>query len=229
MSICGKNGGRKKQNDLSVIYDEVKTAEEHLDTSPVLSENEKKPPLCTRLHLVALSLGIVCTVLVSVLITLGIQFNAVMLEQSNLTAQTQQLWTEKAELERQALELTQDRNRLNWTIGVIMEYKNFPVDTHCPQKVCKACLDGWLQFQSKCYLFTEHPFSSQWKTWEESQKKCREINADLVVIDSKEEQEFISNQTEAYDTNIKGYWIGLRRNSEKENWTWVNGRNFTVT
>lgn len=55
-------------------------------------------------------------------------------ENSNLTAQNLQLWTEKTDLERQYKELARERDGLNWTIGVILEHKNFPVDRHCPQK-----------------------------------------------------------------------------------------------
>ena len=55
-------------------------------------------------------------------------------ENSNLTARNLQLWTEKTDLERRNGELTRERDRLNWTIGVILEHKDFPVERHCPQK-----------------------------------------------------------------------------------------------
>lgn len=55
-------------------------------------------------------------------------------ENSNLTAQNLQLRTQKADLERQMEELSREKDRLNWTMGVIMEYENFPVNAHCPQK-----------------------------------------------------------------------------------------------
>lgn len=51
--------------------------------------------------------------------------------------------------------------------------------------VCKPCKDGWLLFQSKCYLFHEPYYG---KNWEESRKECKGMNADLVVIESQEEQ-----------------------------------------
>lgn len=59
----------------------------------------------------------------------------------------------------------------------------FLIDT-----VCKPCQDGWLWFQSKCYLFTEYKYYSEWKSWEESQNACRGLAADLVVIESQDEQ-----------------------------------------
>lgn len=64
--------------------------------------------------------------------------NTVMSEQQreniNLTAQNLQLWTQKTDLERRTEELTREKDGLNWTMGVILEYENFPVNTHCPQR-----------------------------------------------------------------------------------------------
>ncbi|XP_073340778.1 asialoglycoprotein receptor 2-like [Pagrus major] len=222
-----------KPKDLETIYDEVKCAQLGWDTNPVKPENKKKAPLFTLLHLVAAVLGIICVSLLSVLIAIHIHFNTVVSEQlrenSNLTAKNLQLWTEKTDLERQKKELTRERDGLNWTIGVILEYKNFPVDHHCPQKVCKPCLDHWVQFQTNCYFFLESGYSSKWETWHGSREKCREKNADLVVIESQEEQEFINNHTKAYDDEWHGYWIGLSRKDMTDGWKWVDGSNVTMT
>ncbi|XP_053183217.1 C-type lectin domain family 4 member M-like [Scomber japonicus] len=220
----------EKPNDQEIIYDEVKTEEQTWDTTPVIQVNEKKAPLHTPLKLVAAALGIICVILVSVVIALSIHFNTVISEKhrenTNLTAQNQQLWTEKTDLERRTEELTRDRDGLNWTMGAILEYENFPVKTHCPQKVCKPCLDGWVLFQSHCYLFTSSDYYYDWKDWSGSRDFCRERNAQLVVIGSQEEQEFINNHTKQYDDEKHGYWIGLR---EESTWTWIDGSNLTVT
>ncbi len=54
--------------------------------------------------------------------------------------------------------------------------------------VCQPCLDDWVQFQSSCYMFAESNYYYNWKSWEGSQEECRDVNADLVVIESQEEQ-----------------------------------------
>ncbi|TDH11475.1 hypothetical protein EPR50_G00060730 [Perca flavescens] len=218
----------EKPNDLEIIYDEVKTWEDKaLDSNPAISENEKKAPLCTLLHKLAASLGIICVILVSAIITVSIHFNTVMSEQHrenvNLTAQTRQLWKEKTDLERQTEELTRERDGLNWTVGVIMEYHHFPVKAHCPQKVCRPCLEGWVLFQTNCYLFSTSDYYD-WRAWQGSRDKCQRMQADLVVIESQEEQEFISNHTKYYDA-LHGYWIGLSR---MDTWAWVDGSNLTL-
>ncbi|XP_068616569.1 CD209 antigen-like protein C [Brachionichthys hirsutus] len=206
------------------IYEDVKQV---CDTDSVQPENKKDDPSHSLHHRVAAGLGVTCLVLVSVIVALGVRFNAAMSEQDSLTARNLQLRKEKADLERRTEELTRGKDRLNWTIGAILEYENFPVQTRCPEKVCKACLDDWVPFQSKCYQFFDSQYSSNWKTWRESQKQCREANANLVKIESQEEQEFISNHTKYYNDEMHGYWIGLK---EKPNpGLWVDGSNVTLT
>lgn len=55
-------------------------------------------------------------------------------ENVRLMAQNLLLWKEKTNFERQTEELTRQRDGLNWTMSVILEYEYFPVNTHCPQK-----------------------------------------------------------------------------------------------
>lgn len=54
--------------------------------------------------------------------------------------------------------------------------------------VCKPCQAGWMQFKSNCYLFEESDYYYNWRSWEGSRKRCKEVMADLVVIESLEEQ-----------------------------------------
>ncbi|XP_061598129.1 CD209 antigen-like protein A isoform X2 [Cololabis saira] len=85
------------------------------------------------------------------------------------------------------------------------------------------CPDGWRRFGSSFYKkFTES------KTWSESRKDCEKRGADLVIINSKEEQDFVRR------LNTNGYsWIGLKaerstRTQEYE-WKWVDGSPLTTT
>ncbi|KAM9353543.1 C-type lectin domain family 12 member B-like [Symphorus nematophorus] len=141
---------------------------------------------------------------------------------SNLTAENEKLITERSTLERQAEELSRDRDNLNWTLGVILKFNDFPVNEYCPDKKCQPCQKDWILFQEKCYLFKEYP----WKAWKNSRKECQSKTADLVVIDSLQEQEFISNHTKFYHDEYHGYWLGLQETEDKD-WVWVDGRNDT--
>ncbi|XP_068425879.1 asialoglycoprotein receptor 2-like [Clinocottus analis] len=221
----------EKPSNPEIIYDEVKTCKEQAwDTKCAIADIMKKVPLCTMLHLVAAGLGIICVILLSAVITVSIYFSTAMSEQHreniNLTAQNRQMWTEMTNLERQTEELTRERDKLNWTVGVILDFENFPVNTHCPQKVCKPCLDGWVLFQSNCYMFSTSDYYYDWRSWETSRDQCKQMKADLVVIESQEEQEFINNHTKYYNDESHGYWIGL---TKMDTWTWVDGSNYPVT
>ncbi|KAM4600426.1 uncharacterized protein ACJ7VT_020371 [Polymixia lowei] len=195
-------------------------------------ENEKTTLRSSPIQLVTVGLGILCIILVSVITAICIHLNAVISEHnannSNLTRQILQLWAEKSSLERQTEELSREKDSLNWTLGVILGFDTFPVRDYCSQKVCKPCLEDWVLFRSSCYLFQQFTYHSKWRTWDGSQQECRNMGADLVVIGSQEEQEFVNNYTERYNDDNHGYWIGLSDKATATQWTWVDGSNPTV-
>ncbi|KAM4581216.1 asialoglycoprotein receptor 2-like [Odontesthes bonariensis] len=127
-------------------------------------------------------------------------------------------------LKNQTEELSRDRDDLNWTLGVILKFDNFPVKDFCPDKKCQPCPKGWILHQKKCYLFYNEALN--WKTWNKSREHCKRTEADLVVIDNLQEQEFISEHIEFYYDIFHGYWIGL--NERDDSWFWVDGRNDTL-
>lgn len=128
-------------------------------------------------------------------------------------------------LKRQVKELSKVADTFNMTLKVILNFDSFPVNKYCPDGKCQPCPTGWNMFQGNCYLFYEE--RPPWKSWADSRKYCKEQTADLVVIDSLQEQEFISNHTKFYFDKFHGYWLGLRKNND-ENWVWVDGQNDTL-
>ncbi|XP_018516260.1 asialoglycoprotein receptor 2 [Lates calcarifer] len=81
------------------------------------------------------------------------------------------------------------------------------------------CQTGWIHFQSSCYVINHRELPDQ-KTWEDARDDCRGKNADLVVIEYPEEQDFIYNSS-LVSLGMNGYWIGLR--GENGSWNWVSG------
>ncbi|XP_074551399.1 C-type lectin domain family 4 member E-like [Halichoeres trimaculatus] len=81
----------------------------------------------------------------------------------------------------------------------------------------KTCPPGWKMFGCSCYLF-----STQKKSWEKSRQDCRARGADLVVIESFKEQEFLVNSIKAYS------WIGLSDRDNEGTWKWTDGAPLTL-
>ncbi|XP_028281028.1 uncharacterized protein LOC114448325 [Parambassis ranga] len=229
-----RDPAQENQNNLETIYTEVKTETkteaQAWDAPPAKAAgSEDKAPRRPLLPKRVVVLGI-CVTVVTITIAVCIHFLSEQHRQNvDLAALNLQLWAEQASLQRQVEELLRATERLNWTMSVILEYDVFPVNTHCPHKVCRPCLDGWLHFQSKCLLISKSPHYSGWRNWQSSQDHCRQSRAELVVIESQEEQEFINNHTERYHDERHGYWIGLSNKSPTEAWTWVDGSNVTVS
>ncbi|XP_034044136.1 CD209 antigen-like protein E [Thalassophryne amazonica] len=75
----------------------------------------------------------------------------------------------------------------------------------------QSCPASWLLFQSSCYYI-----SSERKTWDESRQACLQQGADLVIIDSKQEQGFLTG----FASNA---WIGMTDRDEEGTWKWLDG------
>ncbi|ROL54385.1 Transmembrane protein 135 [Anabarilius grahami] len=77
--------------------------------------------------------------------------------------------------------------------------------------------DGWIYFQSSFYYI-----SSEKKSWTESRRNCTEREADLIIINNREEQDFVKKMSDGVKV-----WIGLTDSDEEGRWKWVDGTNMT--
>ncbi|XP_007951899.1 C-type lectin domain family 4 member G [Orycteropus afer afer] len=81
---------------------------------------------------------------------------------------------------------------------------------------CEPCPKSWVLFQGSCYLF-----SQQQNYWGQAQKSCADAGAHLVMVDSWEEQTFLSQNTSGL-----GFWLGLkaeRLQGKIQGYQWMDG------
>ncbi|XP_026232666.1 asialoglycoprotein receptor 2-like [Anabas testudineus] len=110
--------------------------------------------------------------------------------------------------------LTQERNHLKTSLTE-MSAERKRLQCLCKQK--KTCPPGWTKFWCSCYLL-----STKTGSWATGREDCRTRGGDLVVIDSIEEQTYVSKFT---NTNT---WIGLSDSDEEGTWEWVDETPLTV-
>uniref|UniRef100_H3CYG6 Aggrecan core protein n=1 Tax=Tetraodon nigroviridis TaxID=99883 RepID=H3CYG6_TETNG len=75
-----------------------------------------------------------------------------------------------------------------------------------------GCPEGWLEFKASCYLHV-----AETDTWSEAERRCQELNAHLVSITSREEQQFVNSNGQDYQ------WIGLDDRDVQNEFRWTDG------
>ncbi|CAI7935143.1 Hypothetical predicted protein, partial [Podarcis lilfordi] len=99
-----------------------------------------------------------------------------------------------------------------WTGGFVIIILGVAV-TVLVNSTCKVCPVQWQLHRDKCYWQSEDT-----KTWNESQHDCSTRDSHLLVIQDKQEMDFIKNITK----NAK-FWIGLSLSLAENKWMWITG------
>ncbi|KAM9398868.1 uncharacterized protein ACWYII_031314 isoform 1-T1 [Salvelinus alpinus] len=129
---------------------------------------------------------------------------------------------DKIQLQERNNALTKDRDMLRNRVSVLTNEKVAldkslsECELNICQKIWNSCPEGWRLLGSSCYFL-----SPQMKTWEESRLDCLNRGADLMIINSKEEREFLCGLN-------KIVWIGLTDTVTGGNWKWVDGTALTT-
>uniref|UniRef100_A0A8C8Z105 C-type lectin domain family 4 member A n=1 Tax=Prolemur simus TaxID=1328070 RepID=A0A8C8Z105_PROSS len=81
------------------------------------------------------------------------------------------------------------------------------------EKVWSCCPKNWKSFSSKCYFI-----ATDSKSWNESEKNCSRMEAHLLVINTKDEQDFINRNLDKQSA----YFVGLSDPEGQGRWQWVD-------
>ncbi|KAM9398928.1 CD209 antigen-like protein C isoform 1-T1 [Salvelinus alpinus] len=147
-------------------------------------------------RLAAVCLGVLCVLQVTLNISLRLAFY----NRGNETEERDQLQTSCNTLTEERDQLQKERDYL------MTKFSNLK----------QTCPEGWQQFESSWYFL-----STVKKTWKESRQDCLERGADLVIVNSDMEQEFL------FGFN-KRAWIGLTDSVTEGTWKWVDGTPLTT-
>ncbi|KAJ8260446.1 hypothetical protein GJAV_G00182250, partial [Gymnothorax javanicus] len=178
-------------------------------------------------RLAAVCLGLLCALLLTATLVLCVLYTSqsqtyslLERDREELRASNSTMVQERDQLQRNNTRLKTERDQLQRDYNIFKQavLKTFPfIDQYCPissqKRECKPCPQDWQLFHSKCYYF-----STEYKSWTESRNDCIKRGADLVIIKSKEEQDFISSNSIHNDR-----WIGLSDTVTAGTWLWVDG------
>ncbi|XP_051259622.1 C-type lectin domain family 17, member A-like isoform X2 [Dicentrarchus labrax] len=160
---------------------------------------------------VVFCLGLFTVLLLVGLICLGVHYRDLSAELSTINGNlTELLQASKDKLSS----MTEERDLLNASLTEMTKEVDRLQRLSKQKKTCPA---GWKMFSCTCYLFSTNSYS-----WEEGRQDCRERGADLVIIDSSEEQEFLTKNIR------KDTWIGLTDRVNEGTWKWTDGTPLTL-
>ncbi|XP_041789778.1 C-type lectin domain family 4 member M-like [Chelmon rostratus] len=137
-------------------------------------------------------------------------YNNLAEERDQLQTSSNNLTKERDQLQERFAVLTKNRNDLQRKLqDTEASWKNMTKETDDLKRILKNF--EWTYFRGSFYHV-----SSTKKTWQESRDDCLLKGADLMIINSKEE--------EAFSRQFKKYmWIGLTDTETEGAWKWVDG------
>ncbi|XP_049900120.1 CD209 antigen-like [Epinephelus moara] len=141
-------------------------------------------------------------------------------QQNSLTEERDELRRINSDIEASRKNLTEERDDLKRKLNDSVSQQNSLTEERdklnraiqgCRMELEKLSPARWMYFRGSFYHI-----SSDQKTWQESRRDCQQKDADLVIINSKEEQDF-TRQFQKY------MWIGLTDLQTEGTWKWVDG------
>ncbi|XP_058626517.1 CD209 antigen-like protein C isoform X2 [Onychostoma macrolepis] len=121
------------------------------------------------------------------------------------------------QLLNKSMQLTKERDELLSSNHVLIKQTDQLRQEKNELLISIRGMDGWIYYQSNLYFI-----SSEKKSWTESRRSCTERGADLIIINNRQEQDFVKK----ISANAH-VWIGLTDIDVEGTWKWVDGSTLT--
>lgn len=164
-------------------------------------------------RLVGICFGLLSSLQAALNVSLRLYFHMYIETNTSLSGDNDQLKAAQVRLQANYSELVAERDQLQANFTTLNKERADLLRRL--SKLETASAHGWRYFRSSFYLI-----SSERRTWRESRHNCKERDADLVIINSREEQEFVVDFGRETDTIV---WIGATDYDKERHWLWVDG------
>ncbi|XP_036438828.1 CD209 antigen-like protein E [Colossoma macropomum] len=227
--ICFEELNRADQDEKVVVVYECVDSVRGRDPNSETDDTNTKRILQTesntagsRNHrLAAVHLGLLCVLLLTAITLPWFMFTA---ERDNLQTSYTNMTTDRDQLQTSYTNLIKERDQLQTSNTNLAkerdqlqkEREGLERKFSELERLIKQL--EWIYFNSSIYYI-----STERKSWNESRQFCRERGADLLIINSREEQEFTAMLIRGQWT-----WIGLTYRDTERVWRWVDGSALTT-
>ncbi|XP_033985048.1 CD209 antigen-like protein C [Trematomus bernacchii] len=162
-------------------------------------------------RLVVVILGLLCILQAALIIYLNLEASG-----KNLTEERDDLKRTVKDYVSEQNSLTEERDNLKRiNLDMVATNKNLAKERDDLGRTLRA--GGWKYFSGSLYTI-----SSINKNWQASRDDCLQKGADLVIVNSQEEQKYITSFGERV-------WIGLTDRATEGRWKWVDGTPLTTS
>ncbi|XP_075961424.1 uncharacterized protein LOC142964792 [Anarhichas minor] len=150
---------------------------------------------------------------------LQISYNTLSTRKDDLQIRYNSLTNDKDRLQSSYNSLQNDKEQLQNKYNSLVKVKD-ELEKEINKLRGKTCQTGWSKFEKSCYFL-----STEKKNWVSSRADCIAKGADLVIIDSRDEQAFVNGLL----TLRQFAWIGLTDSVTEGVWMWADGTPVTTT